>query len=319
MSEAVSGEELYVAPADSEIPPWSRLTAPVLRVLTDGEVRRRRDIIVEARKISGVSEAGMTETLNSGGLRIDNRLSWAVQHLSRAQLIEAVSRGWYRITEAGRAWLQEYPEGMTYGEANIFFGPYWDKQSTPTETSEPENVQNVESPSLQNSAEVMDAAQSANRQRVGMELLAALREADPEFFEQVVVDVLLRMGYGGTHGKGAAIGRSHDGGIDGVIDEDALGLDKIYVQAKRYAEGNNIGQPDIQAFVGAMHGQAVQKGVFFTTSAFTSSARSYTAAIPTHLVLIDGERLVELMMDYGVGVQVQHTYVILELDQDYFE
>ena len=165
----------------------------------------------------------------------------------------------------------------------------------------------------------MDTAEKANRQRVGAELLTALREADPEFFESVVVDVLLAMGYGGAHGHGAAIGRSHDGGIDGVIDEDALGLDKIYIQAKRYAEGNNVGQPEIQAFVGALHGQAAQKGVFFTTSSFTSSADTYAGAISTHLVLIDGQRLVDLMMHYRVGVQVQRTYVTLELDQDYFE
>lgn len=316
MSESVVVDELYVDPADSEVPSWARLTAPVLRTVTDGEVRRRRDIISAARKISGVSDAGMAETLNSGALRLDDRLSWAVQHLSKAQLIEAVSRGQYRITEAGRTWLQEHPEGMTYGEANAFFGRYWPKQAS---SPEPAEVPSVEEPSLQNSGEVMDAAEKANRQRVGAELLAALRDADPEFFESVVVDVLLAMGYGGAHGKGAAIGRSHDGGIDGVIDEDALGLDKIYVQAKRYAEGNNVGQPEIQAFVGAMHGQAAQKGVFFTTSAFTSSARTYTAAIPTHLVLIDGQRLVDLMMRYGVGVQVQRTYVTLELDQDYFE
>lgn len=316
MSEPVAVDELYVDPADSEVPPWSRLTATVLRTLTDGEVWRRRDIIPAARKISGVSEAGMVETLNSGVRRIDDRLGWAVDNLSKAQLIEAVSRGRYRVTEAGRTWLQEHPEGMNYGEARTFFGPYWPKQSS---SPEPAEVPSVEAPSLQNSGEVMDAAEKANRQRVGAELLVALRDADPEFFESVVVDVLLAMGYGGAHGKGAAIGRSHDGGIDGVIDEDALGLDKIYVQAKRYAEGNNVGQPEIQAFVGAMHGQAAQKGVFFTTSAFTSSARTYTAAIPTHLVLIDGQRLVDLMMRYGVGVQVQRTYVTLELDQDYFE
>lgn len=316
MSESVSAEELYVDPADSEIPPWSRLTAPVLDTMTDGEVWRRRDIISAARKLSGVSEAGMTETLNSGVLRIDDRLGWSVDNLSKAQLIEAVARGRYRITEAGRTWLQEHPKGMNYGEARTFFSPHWPK---PSSSPEPAEAPSVEAPSLQNSGEVMDAAEKANRQRVGAELLAALREADPEFFESVVVDVLLAMGYGGAHGKGAAIGRSHDGGIDGVIDEDALGLDKIYIQAKRYSEGNNVGQPEIQAFVGAMHGQAAQKGVFFTTSAFTSSARTYTAAIPTHLVLIDGQRLVDLMMRYGVGVQVQRTYVTLEVDQDYFE
>lgn len=320
MSEPVAVGEFYVDPADSEVPPWSRLTATVLHTMTDGEIWRRRDILSAARKHAKVSEAGMTEVLNSGALRIDNRLSWAVQHLSKARLIEAVSRGQYRITEAGRRWLEEHPDGMIYSDANAFFSPYWPKPAPTAEAAE-ETADNpsVDVPSLQNSDEVMDTAEQANRHRVGAELLAALREVDPEYFERVVIDVLLAMGYGGAHGKGSAIGRSHDGGIDGIIDEDALGLDKIYVQAKRYAEGNNVGQPEIQAFVGAMHGRAAHKGVFFTTSAFTSSARSYAAGIPTRVVLIDGPRLVDLMMRYRVGVQAQRTYVTLELDQDYFE
>lgn len=259
----------------------------------------------------------MAEVLNSGALRIDNRLSWAVQHLSKAELIEAVARGQYRITNAGRRWLQDHPDGMTYSDANAFFSPYWPTPSLVT----PHSVQSprVDKPILDNADEVMDTAEQSNRERVGAELLATLREVNPEFFERVVIDVLLAMGYGGAHGKGSAIGRSHDGGIDGIIDEDALGLDKIYVQAKRYAAGNNVGQPEIQAFVGAMHGRAAHKGVFFTTSAFTSSARSYALGIPTRVVLIDGQRLVELMMRYRVGVQAQRTYVTLELDQDYFE
>ena len=164
----------------------------------------------------------------------------------------------------------------------------------------------------------MDNAQNANRQSLGVELLENLRESDPAFFEQVVVDLLLAMGYGGAEKRGIVIGQSGDGGIDGVIDQDALGLDQIYVQAKRYKEGNNISS-EIQAFVGAIHGRSAQKGVFFTTSAFTPNAKNYAKSVPTHLVLIDGERLVNLMMKYRVGVQIKNTYYSLELDKDYFD
>lgn len=310
-----SENENHTLSTNSAVPAWTYLTVPVLRVLTDSAVWRRRDVLNAARDISGVSESGMSEKLNSGALRIDDRISWAIQHLSKAHLIETVSRGQYQITNEGRTWLQKYPNGMTYKEAHLFFAPFWQKDAVST-TSKPTIA--TETPSLEDSGEMMDNAEKANRQQVGSELLEALREAPPEFFEQVVVDVLLKMGYGGSHGKGAAIGRSHDGGIDGIIDEDALGLDKIYIQAKRYAAGNNVGQPEIQAFVGAMHGQAAQKGVFFTTSSFTSSARNYTSMIPTHLVLIDGARLVNLMMDFKVGVQIKTTYETLKIDQDYF-
>ncbi len=165
----------------------------------------------------------------------------------------------------------------------------------------------------------MDNAQNANRQSLGVELLENLRESDPAFFEQVVVDLLLAMGYGGAEKRGIVIGQSGDGGIDGVIDQDALGLDQIYVQAKRYKEGNNISSETIQAFVGAIHGRSAQKGVFFTTSAFTPNAKNYAKSVPTHLVLIDGERLVNLMMKYRVGVQIKNTYYSLELDKDYFD
>lgn len=317
MHDSPSDDSLYVDPADSQVPPWSRLTAPVLRTVLDGNVYRRREIVSLTREKSGVSASGIAETLNSGELRINNRVNWAIQHLSKAALIEVVTRGHYRITEAGTAWLKKYPEGMDYAEANKFFSPFWPSSSTQEVVESPIPAEQVSS--IQSVDETMDSAERTNQRTVGAELLKVLRESDPDFFETVVVDVLLAMGYGGAHGKGAAIAKSHDGGIDGVIDEDALGLDKIYVQAKRYAEGNNVGSQAIQGFVGALHGKAAQKGVFFTTSTFTPAARNYANSIPTNLVLIDGERLVDLMMHYRVGVQARRTYVTLEIDQDYFD
>ena len=142
----------------------------------------------------------------------------------------------------------------------------------------------------------------------------------PTAFEQLVVDVLLAMGYGGPAGRGTVTPASNDGGVDGIIDQDALGLSKIYVQAKRYAKDNVVGRPDLQNFVGAMHGKATQ-GVFITSSSFTSGARSYADELGSgvSLVLIDGERLARLMVKYGVGVQVARTYTIMKLDEDFFD
>ena len=154
---------------------------------------------------------------------------------------------------------------------------------------------------------------------VGDALLTRLRESHPDFFEQAVVDLLLKMGYGGAEQRGKRIGGSNDGGVDGVIDQDALGLDRIYVQAKRYADGNTVGREAIQAFVGALHGVGASRGVFITTSAFTSGARDYVKAVPSRVILIDGARLVGLMIKYRVGVQVKQSYDIVELDEDFFE
>lgn len=293
------------------------MTAYVLEALDDGSVQSRKAIREGAAKIAMLPAGAYEETLESGGTRLDQRLNWSITHLNKASLIEQVARARYRITEAGRAWLAEHPEGMDYGEARVFFGPYWPPakskpSSQPAEQALPDVA--VEDPD-----ELMDSAQASNRADVSEVLLKLLRESHPDFFEQAVVDLLLKMGYGGAEQRGTKIGGSGDGGVDGVIEEDALGLSEIYVQAKRYAEGNNIPANAIQAFVGALHGKASSKGVFITTSTFTPAAREYASAIPTRIRLIDGERLANLMIKYRVGVQTKHSYTTVEVDQDYFE
>jgi len=146
-----------------------------------------------------------------------------------------------------------------------------------------------------------------------------LRDQDPAFLEQAVLDVLVKMGYGGTDGQARRIGGTGDGGVDGVIDQDKLGLQRIYVQAKRYAADNTVGREAIQAFVGALHGRNVSHGIFITTSRFTPGAAEYARTIGTRVVLIDGVRLAELMITYGVGVQARNVYTVVEIDEDYFE
>lgn len=297
----------------SLVPPWSRLTAPCLRAMLGGYPMARRDIRSSATTLASLPEGAADELLNSGGSRLAQRLNWAISHLNKASLIEQTARAQFRITDKGRQWLESHPQGMDYSQANVYFRPYW-----------PEKQRHAAEPVLEAAItddpdEIMEVAQSDNRTVVGVQLLELLRSSDPAFFERSVVDLLLAMGYGGAEKRGRAIGQSGDGGIDGVIDEDVLGLDRIYVQAKRYAEGNNIPADRIQAFVGALHGRGASKGVFITTSKFTPAALNYVSALPTQIRLIDGERLVSLMVTYRVGVQTKMTYTTVELDQDYFE
>lgn len=152
-----------------------------------------------------------------------------------------------------------------------------------------------------------------------MELLTRLHGNDPAFFEQAVLDLLIAMGYGGTDGAATRTQLSNDNGIDGIIDQDALGLSRVYIQAKRYAPDSSVGRPDIQGFVGALHGAQANQGVFITTGRFSSGAKAYADSVATRAVLIDGERLARLMIRYGVGVQVKRTIQIVEIDEDFFE
>jgi restriction system protein len=199
----------------------------------------------------------------------------------------------------------------------VVFAPFWPKSDS---SSTPELQ-----PSIKDAVDVLDPIEQIedgiNRieEEVGDELLMRLRESHPDFFEQAVVDLLLAMGYGGAEQRGTRIGGTGDEGIDGIIDQDALGLDRIYVQAKRYKPGNNISRETIQAFVGALHGFGATRGVFLTTSAFTPYATAYAANVQSRVILIDGKRLVALMIKYRVGVQVKRIYTAVEIDADFFD
>lgn len=302
---------------ESEVPIWPLFVAHVLRVLSAGDTLHRRDIVSRAIDSAGLSAAARSETLNTGGLRSEQRLGWAISNLLKAGWIERPVRANYRITEAGREWFSSHPEGISdFSTARMLFAPYWPK----SDAGKP--MLSVVDETLVEDIDPIEQIESGiNRihSDVGDALLTRLRESHPDFFEQAVVDLLLKMGYGGAEQRGKRIGGSNDGGVDGVIDQDALGLDRIYVQAKRYANGNTVSREAIQAFVGALHGVGASRGVFITTSAFTSGARDYVKAVPSRVILIDGARLVGLMIKYRVGVQVKQSYDIVELDEDFFE
>lgn len=302
----------------TEVPIWPALIVPVLRALEDGRTLHRKDLFHQAADKAGLSESARVETLNSGGLRYEQRMGWVLSHLTRANWIDRPSKGHYCITDSGRHWLHANPEGINYSQAHELFAQYWPKSQKQVPTPESSTTS---LPAVEELEPVEQIEDGINRihDEVGAALIQRLREGHPDFFEEAVVKLLLKMGYGGAEQRGRRIGGSGDGGVDGVIDQDALGLDRIYVQAKRYADGNTVGRETIQAFVGALHGVGASRGVFITTGTFTSGARQYAENVPSRIILIDSARLVSLMIKYRVGVQVKQSYDVVELDEDFFE
>ena len=227
------------------------------------------------------------------------------------------------ITDKGRALMAQYPHGVP-AEVTLEITragrtrPKHPKGSTSTDINSVNNAPAEVSSSTPEELITANVAQLETA--LAQDILERVHVLSPNAFEQLVVDVLLAMGYGGSEGRGMVTQASNDGSIDNVINQDALGLSKIYVQAKRYGEKNSVGRPEVQSFVGAMHGQASQ-GVFITSGSFTSGTREYAQNLGggLSLVLIDGERLARLMIKYRVGVQVARTYTVMKLDEDFFE
>jgi len=301
-------------------PTWNQYMVPILRILSDGEVHLVRDIDEAAADILELTPAEREETIPSGMLRYRNRCNWAVSYLKHATAIEAVKRGKYRITDAGRLLLANHPDVIL--ERDLDEIPGYDSEGSWNGTAGPAqeliDEATAESDEL-SPTEQLEEGLARVRTEVARDLLARLRGSDPSFFERAVVEVLLAMGYGGAERRGVVIGGTGDGGVDGVIDQDALGLDQIYVQAKRYAEGNNISRETLQAFVGALQWRNVNRGVFFTSSDFTKGAKDFADTVSTRIILINGRRLTDLMIRYKVGVQTESVYELPKVDEDFFE
>jgi restriction system protein len=303
----------------SSVPIWPALVVPVLTVLSRGETMHRKDVFDAAAEIAELGPDARSETLSSGGSRYEQRTGWALSHLSKAGWVDRPARGYYAINEAGRKALIEHPQGFDYAQARELFAPYWPHQARRSAGGPTVDEAVAAAVEILDPVEQIENGINRIEQEVGDDLLARLRESHPDFFEQAVVDLLLAMGYGGAEQRGKRIGGPNDEGVDGIIDQDALGLDRIYVQAKRYKAGNNISRETIQAFVGALHGFGATRGVFLTTSAFTPGASEYANNVQSRVILIDGQRLVGLMIKYRVGVQVRQTYTSVEIDADFFD
>lgn len=302
------------------------MAKPLLELASDGQTHRTTEAAETVADRLDLSEADRRETISSGGRRYVNRTSWAVSHLVKAELLEKPKRGWFRITDAGREAVAKNPPLMDAAYLDQTFPVFrqnWEAASARNRAKR-EAVEGAHTSSTRTAAvdespeERMETANDEIRSALAEEILDSVKEMSPTFFEQLVVRVIVKMGYGGTlRDAGQALGRSGDGGVDGIIKEDRLGLDTIYLQAKRYRDGN-VGRPEVQAFVGALQGFRARKGIFITTSAFASTAEQYAQNIDTKVVLIDGQTLADYMIDFGVGVTTVNTYEVKRLDSDFF-
>ncbi len=307
------------------IPNYQQTMVPVLTALETQGSKHRRELSSLVAEHFELSEAERAALLPSGKATvIMSRVGWALAYLKQARLVESPRRGFYQITDRGRQAITTCPEKIDT-EFLLQFPEFREFRERSRAVASEENTEGAESQELPGITsdelapeEALETAHARLRASLEAELLDAVKQGTPAFFEQLVIDLLVKMGYGGSRPEAArAVGRSGDGGIDGVIDEDRLGLDAIYVQAKRWE--SSVGRPEIQKFAGALQGQRAKKGLFITTSSFTREAEEFSQRIDTRLVLIDGHRLASLMFEFDVGVNPRTSYTVKQLDSDYFE
>ena len=304
------------------VPDYQSLMLPLLRFAGDKKDETSTGEAVEVlAKEFGLTDEDLKKMLPSGiQFTFVNRIGWASTYMKKAGLLEATRRGYYRITSRGQELLKKQPKIINvkllkqypeFVEFQLLKGiRRGDKASS--SDSVPDISAATPSEALENAYENL-------RDELGDELLARLKKSSPTFFERAVVELLVKMGYGGSRvDAGKAIGRSGDGGIDGIIKEDRLGLDVVYIQAKRW-DNNSVGRPDVMQFAGALQAQKANKGIFITTSKFSNEARNYVSQIGSKIVLIDGEQLTNLMIENDVGVSTISLYPVKKIDTDYFD
>lgn len=310
------------------VPDYQMLMRPLLEALqeTSGEVTRK-DVAPKIASALGLSKQDLAMLSPSGRASVfNNRLSWAKTYLVGAGAVESTRRGYFRLTERGRILLRDTAGPVSnqtlqqFPEFCDWIGSYGrPKAASLAPVSAPAGGADTGADAATPDEQVENALGVINAE-LRDELLMRFRAASPAFFEQVVVDLLRAMGFASRDGARAFVtGKSGDGGIDGVVNQDALGLDAIYVQAKRYAEGNGVGRPVVQAFVGSMTGESAQKGVFVTTSHFTADARDYVSRVQQRVILVDGEQLAELALRYNIGTRVKTTLELKMVDDAYFD
>jgi restriction system protein len=298
------------------IPDYQSLMLPLLQLASDQEEHIIAETVGSLAKEFKLTEQEQEELLTSGSETVfANRVRWARTYLKKAGLIDATGRGRFRISPRGLEVLKEKPREIDNRFLSQFaeFQDFKPSAQLAIATAEPTKVAEARTPQ-----EILDASYQELRQALTQELIDHLKTCSPRFFERVVVNLLVAMGYGGSRrDAGQAVGQTGDGGIDGIIKEDKLGLDAIYLQAKRW-EGT-VGRPVVQGFSGSLDGVKARKGVLITTSQFSQDARDYVRHIEKRIVLIDGKELAQLMIDYGLGVAEVAAYAVKRLDADYFD
>ena len=301
------------------IPDYQTVMLPLLKMAGDGKEHHIRDAINDLAGQFELTEGERKELLPSGVDRIfDNRIGWARTYLKKAGLIGYPKRGYFQITERGQKILAEAPPKITVPYLKQF--PEFVEFNTPKKSPGDGGVVEADSPetSSETPEETVAAGYLKLRKQIESDVLARVKACTPEFFERLVVTLLTTMGYGGSLADaGRAIGKTGDGGVDGVIKEDKLGLDLLYIQAKRW-DDTTVGSPEIQKFVGALYGKKAKKGIFITTSTFSKAAVEYAAGLDSKIILIDGAQLTELMFDHEVGVSTVNSYAVKRIDSDFF-
>jgi restriction system protein len=301
------------------IPDYQTVMLPLLDYVSDGKEHRVKAAIEALADHFDLSEDERSHLLPSGKQpTFNNRVSWAGTYMKEAGLIEKPRRGYLKITDRGLSLLDEKPE-MVNSKVLERYEEFVAFRKKSGKSAKPKRQEgNGKEDYEQTPVEAIESAYQTVRSSLATELLQQIKGCSPSFFENLVVEVLVKMGYGGTRkDAGEVLGKSGDEGIDGVINEDRLGLDVIYIQAKRW-EGT-VSRPEIQKFVGALQGKKARKGIFISTSDFSKQAREYASSIESSVVLIDGEALAGLMIDYNVGTTVESSYEIKRIDSDYFD
>lgn len=298
----------------------------VLRFLIDGEVRSLQQIVRGVADVLDLSEDLVAQRIDSGQGRLENRVGWACSSFYHAGLLEKERRGWYRITDAGRS--VDARDLVEYSEQDMLEWSAWRAYLSEVEERSKRSRdvgaavgQTGGGPSRGDldPLDTISALVDELNASVETELRTMLQTSSPEFFERAVLEVLWAMGYGGARGQKEHLGQSGDGGIDGIIQQDPLGLQNVYVQAKRYSDSNTVGSPEINGFYGALHRRGADRGVFITTSTFSSAANEAARQLGGKIVLIDGIRLTSLMLRYGVGVEERNRFVVFDINRDFFD
>lgn len=302
------------------LPDYQTFMRPVLALLADGEVQHSRVLVDAMADEFQLSEQERGEKIPSGQKRLDSRVAWAITYLAQSGLVERVGRGMVKITEQGRAALAEHPErintkALEAYPAYINFRDRSRLRSTGGVANTEDFIGDIEDSSTPN--DLVERAEGINRKAVESAVLQAALKLSPSGFEELVIRLLDRMGYGRA-GSAQRTPPSSDGGIDGIISQDPLGLDRIYIQAKRYTDVP-VDRPAIHAFAGALLGKQGDRGVFITTSRFTKGAQEEADRINARIELIDGGRLAELLVRYGVGVQPELSVTLYRLDEVFFD
>ena len=304
------------------VPDYQSVMLPLLQFAGVKKDETSTGEAIEAlAKELGLTDEDLREILPSGiQSTFVNRVGWAATYMKKAGLLESTRRGFYKITLRGQELLKKQPKAINVKLLNQYPEFLEFKQLKGTRSGDRENSSRTTiDVTTATPSEVLEAAYENLRDELAAELLDRLKKSTPSFFERAVVELLVKMGYGGSRADaGKAIGKSGDGGIDGIIKEDKLGLDVVYIQAKRW-DNNPVGRPDIMQFAGALQAQRANKGIFITTSRFTEDARSYVSQIGSKIVLIDGDQLTNLMIEHDVGISTVSLYPVKRIDADYFD